>query len=134
MLAHERLTRCCRVKGAIECSPWGSSLVSDNREAQALHSRMHVACALKSLIARRAVVQPFSFRLSDIRLKLHALNDHRDPLPHADTHRAQREAALRLFQLIQRSCCEACAARAERMTDRNRTAIRVHMRRIVRKP
>ena len=63
---------------------------------------------------------------------LHALQNHRDPLAHADAHGAQRVAALGAMQLVHRGCYQASSAGAQRMSQRNCAAVGIHLRRIVR--
>src|SRR6476469_2399313 len=62
---------------------------------------------------------------------LHALHDHRDALPDADAHRAQRIALLGLLELVAGSRDQACAAHAEWMAERDRAAVRVDARVVV---
>src|ERR1700761_8629958 len=61
-----------------------------------------------------------------------AFDRDRNALTDADTHRAESETALRALQLIHRRGHEPRAAHAERMTKRNRAAVRIHASVIVR--
>src|SRR5580658_6711256 len=60
------------------------------------------------------------------------LDDHRDTLPDPDAHGAQRPPAAAALELIERRGREARAARAERMTQGDGSALPVHVRGIVR--
>src|SRR5262245_2865497 len=61
----------------------------------------------------------------------HSLERDRDTLPDTDTHRAQRKPPLCALQLIHRGRDKTRAAHAERMTERNRAAVRIDARIIV---
>src|SRR5437867_946305 len=56
----------------------------------------------------------------------------RQPLPHSDTEGAERVAALAALQLVHRRQRQPRAAHAERVTQRNRAAVRVHLLGVVR--
>src|SRR4030095_9157842 len=60
-----------------------------------------------------------------------ALDNHRDALSYSDAHGAQRVAPAAALQLIDRGRDEARTRRAERMTERDRAAIRVDVRSVV---
>src|SRR5690242_609619 len=60
-----------------------------------------------------------------------ALEHERDALPDADAHRAQRVAAARALQVVERGGRKARARRAERMAEGDRAAIRVDVGSIV---
>ena len=62
---------------------------------------------------------------------LDALEHQRDALADADAHRAQRVAAAAAVQLVHRGRHQPRAARAERMAERDRAAVRVDARVVV---
>src|SRR5581483_5825447 len=62
------------------------------------------------------------------------LHHERDALPYADAHRAQRVAPAGALEVQQRRGREARTGGAQRMAQRDRAAIRIHVRRIVRNP
>src|SRR5579871_4883559 len=62
----------------------------------------------------------------------HPLDGERDALADADAKRGERKPAARLFELMQRGQREARAAHAERMAQRDRAAIGIHMAGIIR--
>ncbi len=55
----------------------------------------------------------------------HTLKRQRNPLPYADAHRAQREAALGALQLIHRGAYQTRTAHPKRMAQRDGTAMRI---------
>src|SRR3954468_23042932 len=65
-------------------------------------------------------------------LQLDPLDDHRNALPHSNTHRAQRITAASRGELIHRSGDDSRARHAERMADRNRATVRIDIFSIVR--
>src|SRR5262252_3418112 len=60
-----------------------------------------------------------------------ALDDHCNALPYTDTHRAERIATAGAVQLIQRGRCQPRATCSERMAEGDRTAVGIHMRRVI---
>ena len=65
---------------------------------------------------------------------LHTLEDGRDALPDSDTHGAERIPPSRPSQLMNGRGDEPCAARAQRVPDRDRAAVGIHMRCILGDP
>src|SRR5580692_1220065 len=61
-----------------------------------------------------------------------AFDDHCDALTHSDAHGAEGVTAAAALELIDRGGCEARAAGAERMAERDRAALGIHMGGIVR--
>jgi len=60
--------------------------------------------------------------------------DHGDPLPHPDAHGAERVPAAGLLQLVHGRRYQPGTARPQRMPDRDRSAVRVDVLRVVRQP
>src|SRR3954466_11950692 len=60
------------------------------------------------------------------------LQHHRHPLPHPYAHRRQRIPPLGALQLVRCREQQSRAAHAERVTERDRAAVRVHPRIVVR--
>ena len=65
---------------------------------------------------------------------LHPLQHHRDSLAYPDTHGAEGVTALRALQLSNRRCDQPRPARAQRMAERDRSAIGIDVRGVVRHP
>ena len=62
---------------------------------------------------------------------LHSLQHRRNSLPYADTHGAQRIPGFCAPELIHRGRGETSATGSERMPERNRSAIRIHVRSVI---
>src|SRR5690349_2399153 len=65
---------------------------------------------------------------------LHPFERQRDSLSDADAHGGQRELAAGPLELFGRRHREARAGHAQRVPERDRAAVRVHLRRVVREP
>src|SRR4051812_28411671 len=63
---------------------------------------------------------------------LHPFERERDSLTDADAHRRKRELAAAALQLLGRGQREASAGHAQRMTERNCAAVRVHAGLVIR--
>src|SRR5258708_29741413 len=61
---------------------------------------------------------------------LHALDDRRDALSAADAHGHQRVASAGALKLVHRLDGEDASCRADRMSERDRTTVRIDLRRI----
>src|SRR5688572_16213847 len=91
----------------------------------------------RRLFSNRTVWPGRRVRASDGKVRfsgLHAFQGERETLAHADAEGAERVAALAAFQLAERSQGQARAAHAQGMAERDRSAVRVHLRRIVGQP
>ena len=66
--------------------------------------------------------------------KLFPFQNHRDSLPHADTHGTECVFALRALQLVNRRGYNARSAGTERMSNGDRSAVWIHVLGIVGKP
>src|SRR3954454_20735387 len=62
---------------------------------------------------------------------LHPFESERDSLADADAHGGERELAAAALKLLRRGQCEACARHAERVAERDRAAVGVHVGSIV---
>jgi hypothetical protein len=65
---------------------------------------------------------------------LHPLYGQRDALPHSDALGGEREPAAVFLQTVHRRQCQPRARHAERVAERDRPAMRIDLRGIVRKP
>src|SRR5512138_2096866 len=97
---------------------------------RASSARIAPMCAQPRALPDPSARPIFGFLLTPRMLVLEALEDRRDPLAAADAHGYQRIALLRALQLVQRLDGEDGAGGADRMAERDRAAVRIHLRRI----
>jgi hypothetical protein len=85
------------------------------------------AACLKQNLQMRALVLIREIRVHPRRKLAHALHHHRNPLPPANARRGQPIFLLPSPQLIQQRNHQPRPGRAQRMPERNRPAIHVHL-------
>src|SRR3954471_18193373 len=78
-------------------------------------------------------MNPSNAKTLDISRDSRALEHGRHALPHADAHGSERIALARALQLPRGGEQQACAAHPERMPERDRAAVRVDAKVVVRK-
>src|ERR1700761_4807078 len=83
--------------------------------------------AISRLLRCETIRLAVSLRLS----QLDALDDECNSLADADAHGAKRVFLAGASELVCRGGDEPRAARAERMADRDRTAVRIHVRGVI---
>ena len=76
-------------------------------------------------------VMKAALRVKVIADGLHSLDGEGYTLTDADTHSGERAAAASFLQLVNGGEDKARATHAERMAQRNRTTIRIHMRSVI---